>query len=86
VAGEEVLGLTSALLSQGTATLVAPVIPVPDVETVSLMRAYHAELRAGREPGAALARAQERTRAEGPRSLAAAAGFVCLGAGLERPA
>jgi tetratricopeptide (TPR) repeat protein len=84
VAGEEVLGLTSALLSQGTATLVAPVIPVPDIETVSLMRAYHADLRAGREPAEALARAQERTRAEGPRSLAAAAGFVCLGAGLER--
>jgi CHAT domain-containing protein len=84
VAGEEVLGLTSALLSQGTATLVAPVIPVSDVETVSLMRAYHADLRAGREPAEALARAQERTRAEGPRSLAAAAGFVCLGAGLEK--
>jgi CHAT domain-containing protein len=84
VAGEEVLGLTSALLSQGTATLVAPVIPVPDIETVSLMRAYHGGLRAGREPAEALARAQERTRAEGPRSLAAAAGFVCLGAGLDR--
>jgi tetratricopeptide (TPR) repeat protein len=83
VAGEEVLGLTSALLSQGTAALVAPVIPVPDIETVSLMRAYHSDLRAGRAPADALARAQERTRAEGPQALAAAAGFVCLGAGLD---
>jgi len=82
VAGEEVLGLAAALLSQGTATLVAPVVPVPDVETTPLMHAYHAHLCAGRAPAEALARAQERTRTEGPRALAAAAGFVCLGAGL----
>jgi tetratricopeptide (TPR) repeat protein len=81
VAGEEVLGLTSALLGQGTATLVAPVIPVPDAETTPLMLAYHTELRAGRPPAEALARAQEKTRTQGPLALAAAAGFVCLGAG-----
>ncbi|RZU54505.1 CHAT domain-containing protein [Krasilnikovia cinnamomea] len=82
VAGEEVLGLTAALLSQGTTTLVAPVVPVPDGETAPLMRAYHAQLLAGRTPAEALASAQERTRAQGILPLAAAAGFVCLGAGL----
>jgi hypothetical protein len=80
VAGEEVLGLTSALLSHGTVTLVAPVVPVPDGETSSLMHAYHVELVSGRAPAEALAIAQERTRTEGPLALAAAAGFVCLGA------
>lgn len=82
VAGEEVLGLASALLGQGTPTLVAPVIPVPDGETAALMDAYHAGLAGGRAPAEALAAAQQGTRADGPLALAAAAGFICLGAGL----
>jgi tetratricopeptide (TPR) repeat protein len=82
VAGEEVLGLSTALLGQGTPTLTAPVIPVPDGETATLMDAYHDGLAAGRSPAEALATAQQRTRDSGPAALAAAAGFVCLGAGL----
>ncbi|WP_328470612.1 CHAT domain-containing protein [Actinoplanes sp. NBC_00393] len=82
VVGEEVLGLTSALLSQGTETLVAPVVPVPDGETAPLMHAYHSRLRSGNSPAEALAAAQQRSRTEGGLQLAAAAGFVCLGAGL----
>lgn len=82
VAGAEVLGLASALLGQGTPTLVAPVIPVPDGETAALMDAYHAGLAGGRPPAEALADAQRSTRLAGPLALAAAAGFVCLGAGL----
>ncbi len=82
VAGEEVLGLATALLGQGTPTLVAPVIPVPDGETVTLMEAYHCGLAAGRSPAEALAVAQQRTRDAGAPEQATAAGFVCLGAGL----
>jgi hypothetical protein len=82
VAGEEVLGLGTALLGQGTPTLTAPVIPVPDGETAALMDAYHDGLAAGRSPAEALATAQQRTRDCGPGALAAAAGFICLGAGL----
>ncbi|PWK45254.1 CHAT domain-containing protein [Actinoplanes xinjiangensis] len=82
VAGQEVLGLSTTLLGQGTPTLTAPVIPVPDGETATLMDAYHAGLAAGRSPAEALATAQQRTRDSGPAALAAAAGFVCLGAGL----
>jgi CHAT domain-containing protein len=81
VAGDEVLGLTTALLGRGTATLVAPVVPVPDGETGALMCRYHGYLRDGEPPATALARAQERTRADSPARRAAAAGFVCLGAG-----
>jgi hypothetical protein len=80
VAGEEILGLTAALLAQGTATLVAPVVPVPDAETVDLMVSYHANLLAGRAPAEALALAQEQASSDIV-SRVAAAGFVCLGDG-----
>lgn len=81
VAGEEVLGIAAALLGVGTATLVAPVVPVPDAATVPLMCGYHTAVRRGVRPAEALARVQAGTdRAEGAR-WAAAVGFVCLGAG-----
>jgi hypothetical protein len=79
-AGEEILGLAAALLSQQTATLVASVVPVPDAETVDLMADYHRLLRLGHTPAAALAAAQQR-HAASPHARASAAGFVCLGAG-----
>ena len=81
VAGEEVLGFGAALLGAGTATLVAPVVPVPDAATVPLMRAYHEELRAGRSPAEALAAAQGGLDVDDSTGRAAAAAFVCLGAG-----
>ena len=85
VAGDEILGFGAALLSAGTATLVAPVVPVPDGETVPLMRDYHRGLLAGQSPAAALAAAQA-AGAVDEVGWAAAAGFVCLGAGLVEPA
>ena len=84
VAGDEILGFGAALLSGGTATLVAPVVPVPDGETVPLMRAYHLGLLAGHSSAAALASAQAAGDADDV-GWAAAAGFVCLGAGLVEP-
>jgi hypothetical protein len=83
LAGEEILGLAAALLSQETATLVAPVIPIPDVEAAPLMLAYHGQLRSGRAPAEALALAQQHSRGvDGPAAQVAALGFLCLGAGL----
>ncbi len=84
LAGEEVLGFTSALLVQGARSLIAPVIPVPDAATVSLMTRYHGQLLRGDSPAAALAAAQQHSAGDGPASLAAAAAFVCTGAGLAR--
>ncbi len=81
VAGGEILGLAAALLSQGAATLVAPLVPVQDTATVELMRAYHARLVGGAAPADALARAQQDRAGAGPAARAAAAGFVCLGDG-----
>ncbi|MEN3358957.1 MAG: hypothetical protein V7637_2939, partial [Mycobacteriales bacterium] len=82
LAGDEILGFTAALLAGGTSTLIAPVVPVPDVETASLMLAYHGRLRAGQSPAEALAGAQAELRAADSVAGAAAAGFVCLGADL----
>jgi CHAT domain-containing protein len=81
VAGEELLGFGAALLGAGTATLVAPVVPVPDAATVPLMRAYHEALRAGRSPAEALAVAQATLDSEDTVAWAAAAAFICIGAG-----
>jgi CHAT domain-containing protein len=82
LAGDETLGFAAALLSGGTATLVAPVVPVPDAETVPFMRAYHGQLRSGRSYAEALARAQSELRSDDLVGYAGAAGFLCLGAGL----
>ncbi|WP_100498889.1 CHAT domain-containing protein [Geodermatophilus chilensis] len=79
-AGDELLGLTAAFLSLGTRQVVASVIPVPDAETAPLMTAFHELLAAGRSVAAALAEAQARTSATEPAVVAAAAGFVCVGA------
>ena len=81
LAGDEVLGFASALLVQGSKSLVAPVVPVPDTATISLMTSYHRELIAGRSPAQSLAAAQQKAAADGPSARAAAAAFVCTGAG-----
>ncbi len=83
IAGDEVLGFAAALLLQGTNTLIAPVVPVPDAETVSLMNDYHRRLIAGRSPAEALAGAQLQARTRGVIAGAAAAGFLCMGVGLQ---
>jgi CHAT domain-containing protein len=80
VAGEELLGFGAALLGGGTATLVAPVVPVPDAATVPLMQSYHQGLRTGHSPAEALAAAQTGFDVGDPYAGTAAA-FVCLGAG-----
>jgi hypothetical protein len=81
LAGGEILGFAAALLSGGTATLVAPVVPVPDAETAPLMAAYHGYLRGGHTPSQALALAQADVRAGDQVASAGAAGFVCFGDG-----
>lgn len=80
--GDELMGLGAAVLGLGTATLVASLLPVSDAAARPLMVALHSGLRAGLAPAAALARAQAGAAAGGdPEAVAAAAAFVCLGAG-----
>lgn len=81
VAGDEILGFGAAMLGGGTATLVAPMVAVPDLATVPLMIAYHRGLLAHRSPAEALASAQAEVDPEDHIGTAAAAAFICLGAG-----
>lgn len=81
LAGDEVLGLTSALFALGTRTAVATVVPVPDEATCPLMVAVHERLRRGLPVASALADAQAEVDRDDPAQLATAGGFVCFGAG-----
>jgi tetratricopeptide (TPR) repeat protein len=78
--GGEWLGMASALLSVGTRSLVASVMPVPDGDTVvSLMTALHRRLAAGDTPAEALRSAREASDDDDPVALAVRAAFVCFG-------
>lgn len=80
--GDELMGLTAALLGLGTRALVATVAPVPTEVTTPLMVALHRNLRAGATPAVALAAAQRAYLEDGGDLVyAACAGFVCFGAG-----
>ncbi|HTJ37980.1 MAG TPA: CHAT domain-containing tetratricopeptide repeat protein [Dactylosporangium sp.] len=76
--GEELLGLTSALLQLGTRTVVASTGPVDDEATRALMTDFHKRLAAGGGAAAALAAAQ---LAADPAHRSSTAAFVCFGAG-----
>ena len=69
--GDEMLGMTSALLHAGTRTVVASVAQVADDTAMRVMTGLHAALLNGMQPGRALALAT----ADEP------GGFVCFGVG-----
>lgn len=79
LAGDELLGLTSALFGLGTRSIIAAVVPVDDRATEQLMIRLHHELRAGRTPSAALAATIPTQAALTERVTHGA--FVCFGAG-----
>jgi tetratricopeptide (TPR) repeat protein len=77
--GDELLGLSATIIAQGTAQLIASVVPIPDAATKPLMVAFHQLLTNGTPAATALAAAQARMRDAEPAARAAAAGFICLG-------
>ena len=77
--GDELMGVAAAVLAQGTTTLVAPILPVPDADTQAVMLALHRRLATGRAPAEALADVR-RTASGAPHELTAAL-FTCIGAG-----
>lgn len=79
--GDEVLGLAAALLSLGTTSLVATVVPVPDDASRPLMLRFHRALRGGSCTSVALATAQHELAGRSVADGQTAAGFVCFGAG-----
>jgi hypothetical protein len=68
--GDETLGMVTALLNAGSATVVANVARVADETAASTMIGFHRAIVAGRRPAAALAVASQHPT-----------GFVCFGAG-----
>lgn len=79
-AGDELAGLTSALLSMGTRCVVASIGLVPDSSATSdLMVDLHKGLVAGLEPAMALSAAQSAAFEDLERFVAAAS-FICVGA------
>lgn len=78
--GEELAGLTTALLRMGARAAVASIGLVPDTPaTSSLMIDFHKRMIAGMAPASALAAAQ-RAAGEDPLGRVAAASFVYVGA------
>jgi Tfp pilus assembly protein PilF len=73
--GDEVMGLVAALLTLGTRSVIASVVPVEDRSSEELMVAFHQRLLAGERPAAALAGAQAST--PGTVSLS----YACFGGG-----
>jgi CHAT domain-containing protein len=78
--GDELLGLTTALLATGSRTLVAAVTKVPDEPAADVMAAFHRALAAGLTPAAALA-ATRTAYADDPERRGVIGAYVCLGAG-----
>jgi hypothetical protein len=79
--GEELMGLTAALFSLGTRTVLGSVLPARDEATRELMVDLHQRLAAGSGPAAALADAQAAMGRGIDDRTATAAAFVCFGAG-----
>lgn len=83
-AGDELLGLTSALLSFDARNVVASVTSVPDDLTRRLMVEFHRRLASGAETAAALTAARRELEADvgaGDPRVHAVTGFTCYGAG-----
>lgn len=81
-AGDELMGVAAEVLSMGTRTVIATLLPVPDDRVRQLMGALHRRLRAGEAPADALVRARADVH---DRTLDPLSSFVCLGAGWSAP-
>ena len=79
-AGEELLGLTSALMRAGTASVIASVVSVADEAAVPFMVRLHEGLRDGVSPSAALLAARRGLDRDDAEQLALGAAFTCFGA------
>ena len=78
--GDELMGLSATFLALGTSNIIASVVPIPDGETAPLMIEVHRRLAAGQSAATALAQSQQQVNGEHAAAVAAAAGFVSIGA------
>ncbi|MET0697731.1 MAG: CHAT domain-containing tetratricopeptide repeat protein [Acidimicrobiia bacterium] len=80
VAGDELLGLSSALIGIGVSSLVAPVVPIDDEASTDLMVALHRGLVGGDPTPVALAKAIFRADPDDDPGKALRSSFVVFGA------
>ena len=80
VAGDELLGLSSALIGIGVSSLVAPVVPIDDEAATDLMVALHRGLVAGEATPVALAKAMLLDDSGSDPEKALRSSFVVFGA------
>jgi len=78
-AGDELLGITSALHRAGTRHVIASLVPVPDEAAVAFMVDLHRALAAGDSPAQALTVARGGVDVDEPHGAALRAGFTCFG-------
>jgi CHAT domain-containing protein len=78
VSGDELLGMVSALVPLGTASLLASVVPVNDMATAQFMVSFHDKLRVTDSFPDAL-RAVQAREGDDPVAVATAQSFVALG-------
>ena len=76
VQGGSLLGLANAFTTLGAASVIAPLTPISDAASVTVMDRLHRELIAGADPAAALAAATMTHDVADP----TAAAFIALGA------
>ena len=79
VAGDELLGLSSALIGIGVSSLVAPVVPIDDEAATDLMVALHRGLVGGDPTPVALAKGMLED-SEDDQGKALRSSFVVFGA------
>jgi tetratricopeptide (TPR) repeat protein len=79
--GDELMGLTSALLAIGAGVIVASTVEVPDAPTQRLMVRLHERLQAGAGAARALAEARGAVADGGDAEAVARDAFLCFGAG-----
>lgn len=80
LSGEGVLGVSSAFLSAGAASVIATLWPVDDQVTAALVERFYAELAQGADVGGALSRAQQAVAGEPATSHPFYwAGFILIG-------
>jgi tetratricopeptide (TPR) repeat protein len=77
--GNQLLGVTHALLTLGSAGVVATTLVTPDADTAVLMESFHDLLAAGQAPGKALHTARRSLDLDSPSGLATCAGFELYG-------
>jgi hypothetical protein len=79
--GNELMGLTSTLLTLGCRTLVGAVAPVVDASIIGVMTSFHEQLAAGHTPASALAAARAVVPPDDRVATATAIALGCFGLG-----